>query len=462
MGGGTLVERSAATLARGRLSRQDASQMEARRMVARTLRRRLGGSLVVIALVAGAAGGIATGLVSGAQRTASAGERFLAESRVLDVMVSEPTLTEEQAERVRQLPGVRAAALLTGVTLFARDGGFLNIVASVDGHWGIDHDLARLVKGRPPEPDSADEIVLGETVADHLGVDVGDVVTFDSWSPEQVAAMQNDEAAEDAEPIFLGPTLALRVVGISRHPIDLVTSDAAAFFTALPPGVWDAYEGQIGEFGFRFITMDLGLDPSPDQMTAVAEAVRPIVGPQAAFEDAGEQGGQPVLATLDFVAAAMVVLAAAVAVGGLILAGLLLARTMTRAAEDLEALRPLGMTGGDRARAATLAALPAAVIAGVLAFAVAVASAAFMPFGLARRADPDPGLLIDAAVVAAGAGLTVLLVLGLAGATAAGRMARVSRSMSASPVGIFSRVSSRHLPVGALPLGPPAAPRSPA
>jgi ABC-type lipoprotein release transport system permease subunit len=419
-------------------------------MVARTLRQRLRGSLVVIAVVAGVAGGIATGLVSGAERTATAAERFLAESHVLDVMVSEPNLTVEQAEQVRRVPGVRAAALLSGVTLFARDGGFLNLVASVDGHWGIDHDLARLVRGRTPEPDSPDEIVLGEAVADHLGVDVGDVVTFDSWSPEQVEAMQTDEDSEDPEPVFLGPTLELRVVGISRHPTDLVTSDPAAFFTALPPGVWNAYQGKIGEFGFRFITVDLGLDPSADQVAALAEAVRPIVGPRAAFEDAGEQGGQPVLATLDFVAGAMVVLAGAVAVGGLILAGLLLARTMTRAAEDLEALRPLGMTGADRARAATVAALPAAIIAGVLASAVAVAAAAFMPFGLAARAEPDPGLFIDAAVVAIGAGLTALLVVALASATAARRMARASASSSAAPVGIVSRLSSRRLPVGAL------------
>ena len=43
--------------------------MEARRMVAGTLRRRLGGSLAAIALVAGVAGGIATGLVAGVDVT---------------------------------------------------------------------------------------------------------------------------------------------------------------------------------------------------------------------------------------------------------------------------------------------------------------------------------------------------------------------------------------------------------
>ena len=134
---------------------------------------------------------------------------------------------------------------------------------------------------------------------------------------------------------------------------------------------------EVGEFDFRFIAIDLGVSPSPDEVAAAAEAVRPIVGPQAGFEDAGEQGGGPVMTTLDFVAGAMIALAAAVATGGLTSAGLLMARTMTRAAEDMDALRPLGMTGGDRARAATIVSMPAVAASGVLALAVAVAVSAF-------------------------------------------------------------------------------------
>ena len=64
-GGGTLLRRSGATLARARVGTAGCNPMEARRMVAGTLRRRLGGSLAAIALVAGVAGGIATGLVAG-------------------------------------------------------------------------------------------------------------------------------------------------------------------------------------------------------------------------------------------------------------------------------------------------------------------------------------------------------------------------------------------------------------
>ena len=103
--------------------------------------------------------------------------------------------------------------------------------------------------------------------------------------------------------------------------------------------------GSIGEFGFRFL-MDLGYRLSRDQVAAVAEAVRPIVGPQAAFEDAGEQGDPPWQRSTSWPRRWWP--SPAVAIGGLVLTGLLLAPP-DPAAEDLEALRPLGMTGGDRA-----------------------------------------------------------------------------------------------------------------
>ena len=81
--------------------------MTAVMLVARTLQRRLVGSLLVIALVAGAAGGIATGLVAGAARTRTAPERAIRAAHVLDLMISDPTITPEQVEEIRALPGVK-------------------------------------------------------------------------------------------------------------------------------------------------------------------------------------------------------------------------------------------------------------------------------------------------------------------------------------------------------------------
>ncbi len=353
--------------------------------------------MLVIALLAGAAGGLATGLLDGADRTRTAAERFISESRLLDAMVTDPSLTLEQTEQIRAIPGVRGASLLSGLALFPDNGKFINLTASLDGRWGTDLDVARIVRGRAVDPAAHDEIVLGEAAARALGVDVGDEARFNSWSPEQLAEWQESEPSEAEELTFLGPAIALKVVGISRHPADLSSDDPLSFLTALPFGVWQAYQGRVGEFGFRFVAVDLGDDPSPAEEAAVADAVRQIVGPAAAFEDAGAQAGGPLMTTLDFVAAALLALAAAVVVGGLVAVALLVLRTVARVAEETALLRALGMTGTEQARATTTALGPAAVAAGVITVAVAVLSSAFMPFGLARRAEPHPGIHVDGA-----------------------------------------------------------------
>src|SRR5262245_57666471 len=143
--------------------------MTAVALVARTLGRHLAGSMLVIVLVAGAAGGIATGLLAGAARTRTAPERAIHAAHVLDLMISDPTITSEQVDEIRALPGVKGAAWLTGLGLVPHGRDFTVMTASVDGRWGQDVDVARIVHGRAAAANSAKEVVLGESVARFLG-----------------------------------------------------------------------------------------------------------------------------------------------------------------------------------------------------------------------------------------------------------------------------------------------------
>ena len=392
--------------------------MTAGGLVRHMLWKRLASSWLVIAVLAGAAGGLATGLVAGASRTGSAAERFLAETRLLDLMATDPGLTVAEADEVRRIPGVEGVALLTGIGLFPRGGPFVNMTASVDGRWGVDVDVPRLVRGRLPGPEADDEFVISESMARLLDVDVGDTVRFDSWSPAQFASWSGRQPTDAEASTFLGPTVDLEVVGVTRHPADLTTDDPLAYFTALPSAFWRAHDGTIAEFGFRFLVIDLGESPSADTQATVANAVREILGPESGMEEAGELSGQPVLVTLDFVATAMLALALATGLAGLIVGGLLIVRTVTRAADETAELRSLGMTGTERSRAVTATAVPSALGAAALALIVAVASSALVPFGLAGKAEPDPGLRFDAPVVLVGAGATSVLVLAIAGVAA--------------------------------------------
>ena len=389
-------------------------------LVRRMLWRRQAGSLLVIAVIAGSAGGLAAGLVGGAARAGSAAERFLAQTRLLDLMVTGPGLTVEQADQVRALPGVEGVALLSAVGLMPHDGPRLAMTANPDGRLGSEVDVPRIVRGRAAAPGVADEIVLNESSARALRVDVGDTVRFDSWSPEQVegwTASGNDPTEKELS-TFLGPSVELEVVGISRHPTDLLSDDPSSYFTPLPPGVWREYEGEVAELGYRFLAVDLGEAPTAAEEAAVALQTQRIVGPDSGVEEAGELAGSPLLTTLDFVATAMVALAAATALAGLAVAGLAVARTATRAADDTAELRPLGMTDRERSRAVATAITPAACGAAFIALVTAVASSAIFPFGVAGRAEPDPGLRFQAPVVLVGAAATAAVVMGVAAAAA--------------------------------------------
>jgi putative ABC transport system permease protein len=410
------------------------------------LRRRLAVSLIAIAVVFGLTGGLATGLVAGAARTRTAVDRLLEETRLPDVMVTAPTLTEQKAEEIRRIPGVQGAALLAGLAMYVPGAEYFNITASVDGRYGIDIDVPRIVRGRAADPDSSTEIVLGEQIAELLAVDVGDVVRFQSHSVEQLATWT--EPTDEELNQFLGPTVVLRVVGVSRHPAELTTDDPQSYFLALPPGFMREYAGRIGEY-FRFVLVDLGSAPTPEEEGTVSAKALDIAGDDAGLEESGEQSGGPVKTTLDFVGMSMTVLALVVALAGAIVGGLVVMRTVARAADETTDLPAVGMTTSGRAWAIIAALSPAALAGAVISFTVALVSSMFVPFGLARLAEPHPGVRLDAGVLAVGSAATIALALATAAAVVVFEVRR-STPRSTRQSTTVARLARWGVPVGPL------------
>ncbi len=105
------------------------------------------------------------------------------------------------------------------------------------------------------------------------------------------------------------------------------------------------------------------------------------------------------------------------------------ARASADIGED-DTLAAMGVTRNERRAATVLDLLPAIVVGVVGAVVVAIVVSVWMPFGLAGRIEPDPGLDIDWSVLVPGA---VVLFLGCVLLTAAvvwrtiGRHARESR-----------------------------------
>ena len=145
----------------------------------------------------------------------------------------------------------------------------------------------------------------------------------------------------------------------------------------------------------------------------------------------------------------MIVLAGAIAVAGLIVGGLLVPRTVARAAFESVPLVALGMTNSGRAASITIAFAPAALVAGVLTAVVAAGSTAFLPFGLARRADPSAGPRLDLTAVVLGVAAVVVAVVVTVGALRAREVSRrhVGRARRS---GMVDRLARAGMPVSPL------------
>jgi hypothetical protein len=370
-------------------------------------------ALVLLALVGGVTGGIVAGLLVGASRTSSAYDRFVAASRIPDVYVDSADASLADARAIRKVPGVRGVAKISMGGLQIVGADYLQIGASLDDGYGRDVDAGRIVAGRPARVDAADEVVLPEPIAAALGKAVGDRLRLESYTPAQVKALQRSEGGTPEGP--KGPTATLTVVGIQRMPTNVVTDKILSDQIILPEGFSRRYGNKIGAWGHA-VFVDVGPSPSTAQVEAVARRIRALPGFERRLVDPVPSGAQrPIQPTLDFVSTGLKVLAAAVAFTGLAAVALLLTRIIGGFSGEASLLGTLGANRATRRRALALVAAPAALIAAVAVACAAVATTVFVPFGLAARAEPDPGVRFDMTAVLLGSVAVGILVMGIAG-----------------------------------------------
>ena len=143
----------------------------------------------------------------------------------------------------------------------------------------------------------------------------------------------------------------------------------------------------------------------------VAAAARRIFGqsPQFGVQDLAidSQGAQN---AIDVLAVALWVFAGVAALAGLVAITIVLSREISLTAIDQTTQSALGLTRPQRIAVGGLQALPVALGGVFLAVVGAAVASPLFPIGVARRAEPDPGLRIDWTVFALG---TVAVVVGI-------------------------------------------------
>ena len=389
-------------------------------------------SLVLLAALVAVVVGTVLAAVAGARRSDSAFDRYLEAMRPPDVGVFGED--EEALAKVAELPHVETAAPVELVAIVPpeRPGEeFYPMLVSLDGKLPYEHLRPKVVSGRLPAPDEPLAVALGERTARRLGKQVGDRLPMEGYTPEGLAAFDDEGDLPDPD----GPSFDLEVVGIVRGVGDLVGRETDLDFTLLPPAFRERFPGeQIGVLGRgTFVVLD-----DPASLDAFARAAAPLglevdtrIVPAAARSQADP--------TVSAISTALYVFAAVAALAGAVAVAQAIGRGLQPALADVPTLEALGVPRAGRWAGLVLPQLAALAVGALGGVVVAVAASPLMPVGLARRAEPQPGLDVDGAALGLGfaASLLLLCLIALAvtassarsvrAGTAAQRPSRVAR-----------------------------------
>ena len=416
-------------------------------------------SALALALVAGIAGAITVAAVAGARRTSTAFDRFRTATNASDILVN-PDLGSNSKLRsadIQNLPGVLDAGRVNGLafldpTTTNLADAFVTSLAS-DGH--VLYELARvkLLAGRLPDSRDPDEIVVNRAFTKRYGLGIGDTwrvlgatnntPTDQPLTPAILREIRRRQLRHQLGNQFLD--LELRVVGIGVDQNEIVVDQGfdnpGAF---LGPAFRRTHPDTVVQYWGEVVRLRPGTDPArfQHQVEALvpdeAIAFQTIANTRAKVDRAVRpQSG------------ALVAFAIVVGFTGLLVIAQTLARQTSLDGVDHGALRAIGATRRQLFLLAMGRTLPAAFLAAVITMLGAFALSPLTPIGVARVAEPDPGLAFDATTLALGA-LALLVVILLIEAIPAWRTSRAASDTA--PTSRPSRISGALAATGTPPV----------
>ncbi|MGI9051732.1 MAG: FtsX-like permease family protein [Ilumatobacteraceae bacterium] len=382
-------------------------------------------SLVVLAVLVAIPVGAVLALVAGARRADTSVDRFAEVTQLADVVVfteadPQPLIDELRADqRVSSIEQSRTVGAVAEPMEFGQFG-FSLIGADDTSPGGLGRPL--LIAGRYPRAGSTDEILVNERSAQAFGFEVGQRVTI-SGVAETVSF----------ETFQLGQA---EIVGIVRLSLDLVDDPSSEAFAIAGPSFLDGRWREAAAIGS---ILWVRLNDRGDDPTVISELSQRVVRGDV-LSTAGLLGSAQRAADLQH--RGLLVAAAVVGITGLVAVAQGIGRHLAPRREDSDALAAMGLTPKERSRAALLSVAPALLGGALLGVAVAVACSPLLPFGLARRADPDVGLHADWRVLSVG---SVVAICSCAVVTivASRRLGRAGRRNAGTRASLMARLSER-------------------
>jgi hypothetical protein len=415
-------------------------------------------AVLALALLAGVAGGIAVAAAAGASRSDTAFSRLLNKTNAWQVLVNpdDSNGTALRSPAIARLPMVSAAARVDAQALVPADArtekdfGRFGIVLVSDRQTMYTLARPKILHGRVPDPDRADEVLVDPNLAKQEHVRVGSRIAAYSFTDADLARRQRlglsfEKAAAAVGRGEFGTRLALNVVGIGVNPDNIVVDEG--FETpamTLSPAFAKRYPDVAKPYWGEIVRLRRGAADIPAFRAAI-EKMAP--GEAIAFQTTTVTEAKVARAVRPQVVA-LAVFALIVAVAGLLLVGQALARQSFLDSVDSPPLHALGFSRGQLFAGGMLRAVLVAVGGAVIATVAAVAASPLAPIGPARTAEPDPGVRVDALVLGIGALAIVVGLLALA-AIPAWRFARAGASIDMARGARPSRLAGALARVGA-------------
>ncbi|HEY7432724.1 MAG TPA: FtsX-like permease family protein, partial [Streptosporangiaceae bacterium] len=361
----------------------------------------------LLALLVAVGGGAVLAAAAGAWRTSSAYPRFLQVSKASNVLVSPAnTGLGGYYQALAKLPGVANVATGVGLNIqpAARGEGGSVGEAPADGKLWHRVEIPKVLAGRLPRADRPGEIAVDQNGAALLQLHVGSTLPM--------VALPNLPPGAKAGATRT-PRLTERVVGIvvTRSSVDPVTDIDKVPVIFATPALWHRLGAAYRAFDGAYVTLLPGTTAAGFGREAQSLARRfPGTGGQIFVADEGAQVAT-VQRAIRPEAIALGLFALILGVTTLLVVGQAAVRQLAAAAADHPTLAALGMTRAQLVAAGLVEVGTAGAVGAVTAVAAAVAASPLMPIGLARLAEPDPGISVAGTVLATGAVAIVVLLL---------------------------------------------------
>ncbi len=253
----------------------------------------------------------------------------------------------------------------------------------------------RYLAGRPPDPARADEIYVSARTAEENDLQVGSTLRVRIATKREagkIAETSGPIPRADPETTGTGPLMTLRVVGVARRSIRRTRSsdrDVAGFYEHRGQGWGTGLSSPASGSGAGTGTWTRS-GPGSSGSPGESRSDLSVLGlhHEAPELDQSPGPGSPGSSPHWVGSPSLVLVAQALARQAALESERSSAPAVAR--DDARATLRLGMRR----------VVPVSLVAGVIAFGIAVALSPLAPLGVARGAEPDPGFALDAPLVA--------------------------------------------------------------